>query len=74
MVGAVAERMVAVLRVAGSINSWDKYLYGLQRVVCVCTNIYVCNGTHDTLNVCPSVGHRFYTYSLILTYTNIMKR
>ena len=46
-VGAVVERPTAALRIAGSIPTQNKYLYGLQVVVPDLT-------THDT-GVIPSV-------------------
>ena len=47
----MAERFVAVLRVAGSISARNKYLYGLQVVVLglfVYVIFYICKRTHDT--------------------------
>ena len=48
MVGTIVERLIAALRIAGSIPTRKKYLYGLQVVVldqavCVCNFSMVIN-------------------------------
>ena len=45
-VGVVSERSTAVLLVAGLIPLRNKYLYGLQVVVCVCV-FSMCERSHD---------------------------
>ena len=52
MVGTVAECSTAALRVAGSIPSWKKKMYGIHLVVPVWSFVYlslnVCKRIHDT--------------------------